>query len=64
MDMKDKCDRETVEKMVRELMEERRGEFMKSAEEMADLAKKSIEKGGSTYTNLEKLIQDIRAMCF
>lgn len=63
LDMKDKCDRETVEKMVRELMEERREEFRKSAEKMAALAKKSIREGGSTYMNLEKLIQDIRGMC-
>ncbi|KAJ8648138.1 hypothetical protein MRB53_001161 [Persea americana] len=63
LDMKDTCDRETVEKMVRELMLERREEFMKSAEKMAALAKKSIREGGSTHMNLEKLIQDIRTMC-
>ncbi|KAK7828075.1 7-deoxyloganetic acid glucosyltransferase, partial [Quercus suber] len=46
MDMKDVCDRVMVEKMVNHLMEERREIFMKSAAEMARLAKESISEGG------------------
>ncbi|KAI3470881.1 hypothetical protein Pfo_027544 [Paulownia fortunei] len=62
MDMKDICDRRMVEKMVRELMEVRREEFMKSAQEMARLARKSVSEGGSSYANLDSLIGDIKLM--
>ena len=62
MDMKDVCDRVMVEKMVNHLMEERRENFMKSAAEMARLAKESVSEGGSSYCNLDHLIKDIRLM--
>lgn len=62
LDMKDTCDRVIVEKMVRELMEERKDEFRKSADEMAKLAKQCFMEGGSSYCNLERLINDIKAM--
>ncbi|CAN1770187.1 7-deoxyloganetic acid glucosyltransferase [Linum perenne] len=64
LDMKDTWDRSTVEKMVRDLMDDRRDEIMKSTAEIARLARDSIkEGGGSSFCNLEKLIEDIRAMC-
>ena len=59
MDMKDVCDRKVVEKMVNDLMVERREEFEKSMAEMAKLAKKSLNEGGSSYCNLDRLIGDI-----
>ena len=59
IDMKDVCDRVIVEKMVHHLMEERREIFMKSAVEMARLAKESVSEGGSSYCNLDHLIKDI-----
>ncbi|CAN1275579.1 7-deoxyloganetic acid glucosyltransferase [Linum perenne] len=62
-DMKDTCDRSTVEKMVRDLMGEKRDEIMKSTAEIARMARESIKEGGSSYCNLVKLIGDIRAMC-
>uniref|UniRef100_A0A7N2MG25 Glycosyltransferase n=1 Tax=Quercus lobata TaxID=97700 RepID=A0A7N2MG25_QUELO len=62
MDMKDVCDRVMVEKMVNHLMGERREIFMKSAVEMARLAKESVSEGGSSYCNLDHLIKDIRLM--
>ena len=62
LDMKDTCDRVIVEKMVRDLMEERRDEFERSADRMADLARRSVTEGGSSYQNLDRLIQDIRSM--
>ncbi|KAL3837752.1 hypothetical protein ACJIZ3_022343 [Penstemon smallii] len=63
VDMKDKCDRRIVEKMVRELMEEgRREEFMKLAQGMAKLSRKSVSVGGSSYNNLNRLIDDIKIM--
>ncbi|CAI0555141.1 unnamed protein product [Linum tenue] len=63
LDMKDTWDRSTVEKTVRELMEGRRDEIMKSTIEMAGMARGSVEEGGSSYHNLEKLIVYIRSMC-
>ncbi|KAJ9684453.1 hypothetical protein PVL29_016759 [Vitis rotundifolia] len=62
MDMKDTCDRVTVEKMVRDLMEEKRAEFMKAADTMATSVKKSVSEGGSSYCNLGSLIEEIRLL--
>ena len=62
MDMKDVCDKVMVENMVNHLMEERRELFMKSAAEMARLAKESVSEGGYSYCNLDHLIKDIRLM--
>ncbi|EOY17943.1 hypothetical protein SCA6_000226 [Theobroma cacao] len=62
LDMKDVCDRKVVEKMVNDLMMDRREEFVKSAAEMAKLAKESVNVGGSSYCNLDRLIEDIRLM--
>ncbi|XP_077216052.1 7-deoxyloganetic acid glucosyltransferase-like [Tasmannia lanceolata] len=62
LDMKDRsCDRETVEKMVRELMEGKREELHKSSDEMTEFARRCIREGGSSYCNLERLIEDIRS---
>ncbi|KAK1562529.1 hypothetical protein Q3G72_013429 [Acer saccharum] len=53
----------TVEKLVRDLIESsKREEIMKSTDEFARLAADSVKQGGSSYTNLEKLIEDIRSM--
>ncbi|PON56501.1 UDP-glucuronosyl/UDP-glucosyltransferase [Parasponia andersonii] len=60
LDMKDVCDWKVVEKMVKDLMVERREEFARSTAEMAKLAKKSVSEGGSSYSNLERLIEDIK----
>ncbi|KAJ9701558.1 hypothetical protein PVL29_006781 [Vitis rotundifolia] len=62
MDMKDSCDRVTVEKMVRDVMEERRAEFTKSVDAMAKLARRSLSEGGTSYCNFDRLIEDIRLM--
>ncbi|KAG2723828.1 hypothetical protein I3760_02G188500 [Carya illinoinensis] len=62
MDMKDVCDRVVVEKMVNDLMAERREEFIKSTDTMARLARESVSEGGYSYCNLERLIEDIRLM--
>lgn len=59
LDMKDVCDRNVVEKMVNDLMVERKEEFQKAAEEMRNLAITSLHEGGSSYCNLDRLIQDI-----
>ena len=62
LDMKDVCDRDIIEKMVNDLMVERREEFARSADKMARLARESVNKGCSSYCNLDHLIQDIRSM--
>ncbi|KAL0003238.1 hypothetical protein SO802_017019 [Lithocarpus litseifolius] len=62
LDMKDACDRFIVEKMVNDLMGRRRELFMKSTNEMAWLARKSVSEGGSSYYNLDRLVKDIRLM--
>ncbi|XVF08195.1 hypothetical protein REPUB_Repub06bG0205300 [Reevesia pubescens] len=61
-DMKDSCERSIVEKMVRDLMEDKRKEIMKSMNEIAKQAQESVKEGGSSYHNLEKLIEDIMSM--
>lgn len=60
VDMKDVLDRVIVEKMIREVMILRRNEFLKSADETAELAKKSVRQCGSSFCNLDRLIQNIR----
>ncbi|KAK3031051.1 hypothetical protein RJ639_035082 [Escallonia herrerae] len=45
LDMKDKCDRDAVEKMVKDLMEARKGDFIGVANEMGKLARKSMGEG-------------------
>lgn len=62
LNMHDLCDRKIVKDMVNDLMVERRDEFMESADRMANLANKSVHRGGSSYCNLDRLINDIRTM--
>ncbi|KAL5807014.1 hypothetical protein ACOSQ4_029747 [Xanthoceras sorbifolium] len=61
-DMKDPCDRSTVEKFVRDLMDNMSGEIMVSTDKIAKLARDSVKEDGSSYINLEKLIEDIRSL--
>ena len=64
--MKDTCDRIIVEKMVRDVMELRKDEFLLTANEMAKMAKSSMSEGmsegGSSDDDLGNLIEDIRLM--
>ncbi|KAK8549421.1 hypothetical protein V6N13_027175 [Hibiscus sabdariffa] len=62
LDMKDVCDRKVVEKMVNKVMVDRKEEFAKSAAEMAKLINQSVNEGGSSCSNLDRLIEDIREM--
>ena len=62
MDMKDVYDRVIVEKMVNDLMGERREEFVKSTTEKARLARESVSEGGLSYCNFDHLIKDIWLM--
>ncbi|CAN4094790.1 unnamed protein product [Withania somnifera] len=62
LDMKDVCERTTVERMVREVMEVKKIEFLERAKQMSDLAIASVGEGGSSYQDLDRLIEDIRLM--
>ncbi|MED6161313.1 hypothetical protein PIB30_059588 [Stylosanthes scabra] len=57
LDMKDVCDRKVVENMVNEVMLIRKDEFLESAEKLAVLARKSVSEGGSSYANLDRLVE-------
>ncbi|KAK0585763.1 hypothetical protein LWI29_033747 [Acer saccharum] len=61
-DMKDTCDRSTVEKLVTDLIENEREDIMKSTDKFARLAGDSVKQGGSSYSNLDKLIEDLRSL--
>ncbi|CAL0331552.1 unnamed protein product [Lupinus luteus] len=61
LDMKDVCDRNVVEKMVNDVMIHKRDEFQRSAQRMAMLAHKSVSPGGSSNSNLDRLIQFIKS---
>ncbi|CAI9091609.1 OLC1v1026681C1 [Oldenlandia corymbosa var. corymbosa] len=61
LDMKDTCDRLIVEKMVRDLMDVRREEFLPRIDRMRNLAKKAVSEGGSSYNDFEDLVDFIRS---
>lgn len=54
LDMKDKCERSVVGKMVKEVMVLRKDELSKRAKDMADMAKASVRVGGSSYNDMNK----------
>ncbi|XP_059628006.1 7-deoxyloganetic acid glucosyl transferase-like [Cornus florida] len=62
LDMKDTCDRVMIEKMVRDVMEMRKELFQERANQMAKKAKRAVSEDGSSYCNLNRLIQDIKSM--
>ncbi|XVF83818.1 hypothetical protein PTKIN_Ptkin16aG0523700 [Pterospermum kingtungense] len=62
LDMKDAYDRHIVEKMVNDLMVEKRDELVKSAAAMAKSAKQCVAVGGPSYCNFDRLIEDIKIM--
>ncbi|KAJ0978850.1 hypothetical protein J5N97_014324 [Dioscorea zingiberensis] len=62
VDMKDRCDRITVERMVREVMEgEGALRLRSSAAKMGELARKSVEEGGTSRADLESLVRYIKS---
>ncbi|KAM7526413.1 hypothetical protein LguiA_016315 [Lonicera macranthoides] len=62
IDMKGPCDRWRIEKMVRDVMEDRKGEIIKSTAKNALMARDSVTEGGSSFRSIEKLIEDIRSI--
>ncbi|KAI3971195.1 hypothetical protein MKW92_020245 [Papaver armeniacum] len=63
MDMKDKCNRVTVEKLIKEMMVDKRDELMKSTAKVAEMARKSVSRDGSSYRNYEALLEFLRKSC-
>ncbi|KAH6777619.1 hypothetical protein C2S51_008931 [Perilla frutescens var. frutescens] len=62
LDIKDCCDRLIVEQVVREVMEVRKEEFLKRADDMAKITKKAVSRGGSSYANLDGLIDYVKSL--
>ncbi|OWM66201.1 hypothetical protein CDL15_Pgr013418 [Punica granatum] len=62
LDMKDMCDRTIVERMINDLMVDKRDELQSSAAEKVRLAREAVIEGGSSWVNLDSLIEDIRKM--
>ncbi|KAI3427705.1 Glycosyltransferase, partial [Psidium guajava] len=62
LDMKDVCDRVVVERMVNGVMGERKEEFAAAGADVARRAREAVSKGGSSWDNLDRLIEDIRSM--
>lgn len=62
LDMKDLYNRDVVESMIRELIEDTKDEFLERSDKMAKLAKQSVMESGDSYQNMERLINDIRYM--
>ncbi|XP_057789007.1 7-deoxyloganetic acid glucosyl transferase-like [Salvia miltiorrhiza] len=62
IDIKDSCDRLIIEEAIREIMIVRKDEFLERADGMAKMAKKAVERGGSSYRNLDALIEYIKSL--
>ncbi|XP_030450048.1 7-deoxyloganetic acid glucosyltransferase-like [Syzygium oleosum] len=60
LDMKDTCDRSTIETLVRILTEDKKEEIMKSMARISALGSDSVGPEGSSSKNLERLIENIR----
>ncbi|XP_073126716.1 7-deoxyloganetic acid glucosyl transferase-like [Henckelia pumila] len=61
LDVKDSCDRVVIENAVKELMEVRKDEFLERASHLAKSAKTAINEGGSSYSNLNDLMEYIES---
>ncbi|XP_075484589.1 7-deoxyloganetic acid glucosyl transferase-like [Primulina tabacum] len=61
VDIKDSCDRVLIENAVREVLEVRKDEFLERADHLAKMAKMAISEGGSSYRNLNGLMEYIRS---
>lgn len=59
MDMKDTCERCIIEKMVKDVMKRKNQELSQSVQMMSRLAKESVSRGGSSYSGLDRLVEDI-----
>lgn len=63
VDMKDKIGRSIVAEMINNVMDGEGEELRRSIVEMAEGARISVEKGGSSYIDFLKLVQHIESLC-
>ncbi|MCL7026632.1 hypothetical protein MKW94_001877 [Papaver nudicaule] len=63
LDMKDNCNRVTVENLIRDMMNDKREELMQSTGKIAKMARKSVSPDGSSDRNYEALLEFIRKSC-
>ncbi|XP_073127924.1 7-deoxyloganetic acid glucosyl transferase-like [Henckelia pumila] len=61
LDIKDSCERVVIENAVRELMEVRKDEFLERASCLANMARMTVGEGGSSYCNLNDLVEYIES---
>ncbi|XP_074273222.1 7-deoxyloganetic acid glucosyltransferase-like [Silene latifolia] len=60
LDMKDTCSRHMVETMIKDLMDTRKDEFLSKVDCLAKLATHAVSPVGSSYNQLNRLIDDIQ----
>lgn len=60
LEMEERCDRSTVARMVRSMMEQEGKEMERGIAELAKRVKYRVGKDGESYRNLESLIRDIK----
>ncbi|KAL9272767.1 7-deoxyloganetic acid glucosyltransferase-like protein [Drosera capensis] len=56
------CERNAIARVINEVMEQRQGELMATAKLMAKLSKKAVMEGGSSYNDLNHLVDHIRSL--
>ncbi|OWM87454.1 hypothetical protein CDL15_Pgr022565 [Punica granatum] len=62
LDMKDRCDRTVVKTMINDLMVEKRDDLSRSVFAKANQAKEAVSVGGSSWDNMNRLIENILSM--
>ncbi|KAF8696346.1 hypothetical protein HU200_037253 [Digitaria exilis] len=60
LDMKDVCDRDVVERMVREAMES--AEIRSSAQALADAVRRDVDDGGTSAREFQRLVRFIKGL--
>ncbi|GAB2274531.1 hypothetical protein Dimus_009298 [Dionaea muscipula] len=54
------CERGVISRVINEVMEDRKDELMESARVISTLANKAVSKGGTSYNNLDSLVEHIQ----
>lgn len=62
IDIKDTCDRFIIEKAVKDVIHLRKNELIQSVKMLGEYGALSVAEGGSSYMNLNKLVEDIKSM--
>ncbi|XP_024986990.1 7-deoxyloganetic acid glucosyltransferase-like [Cynara cardunculus var. scolymus] len=62
IDIKDTCDRVIIEKAVNDLIHVKRDEFIRSVKPLAESGAQSVAQDGSSYMDLNRLVEDVKSM--